>query len=63
MKDIPCTNCEVPTEKAPLCSACDWLYRQAEHPNPSWDAGLKELARCGPTNRRWQFRFYRGEVK
>lgn len=62
-----CKNCGIDIDGEPipdgrLCSPCDWLYRQAAHPHPSWDSGLRELARNGPINRRWQFRFYRGEV-
>ena len=68
-----CSNCETEifmgnesSAKAALatglCSPCRWLADSARSPHPSWDRELRELARCGFTNRRWQMRFLRGEL-
>ncbi len=56
-----CENCETECDDK-LCSACKWLEYCRTEPNPSWDKGLKDMARCGVVNRRWQMRFNRGEL-
>jgi hypothetical protein len=59
-----CANCGIWLEPidSDECSACQWLAKVRDNPHPSWDRELKELARQGYTNRRWQMRFNRGEL-
>jgi hypothetical protein len=56
-----CENCGNPGPDE-VCEPCLWLMYCERYPNPSWDRSIRSKAFDGVVNRRWQFRFWRGEI-